>query len=155
MLEVTAEKPGNVNFTSSFEGTRPEHFLASAVAAGPTFQEAAYLGTSVAEKRFEVSKVGLGQLIKDCAVDVKAWQKGGNTILGTVMLFVPIAVAAGMTPMNKGYILDFSKMRKNIDLTVKSTNAWDSVYLYEAVGIASPSGLGDAPDLDVTDPTSK
>ena len=98
MLEVSAEKPGNVSFTSSFEGTRVEHFLASAVAAGPTFQEAAYLGTSVAEKRLEVGKVGLGQLIKDCAVDVNAWQKGGNTILGTVMLFVPIAVAAGMTP---------------------------------------------------------
>ena len=155
MLEVTAEKPGNVNFTSSFEGTRVEHFLASAVAAGPTFQEAAYLGTSVAEKRLDVGKVGLGELIKDCAVDVNAWQKGGNTILGTVMLLVPIAVAAGMTPMKKGYVLDFSKLRKNIDLAVKSTTAWDSVHLYEAVDIANPSGLGDAPDLDVNDPASK
>src|SRR5665647_296820 len=68
MLEVSAQKPGNVSFNSSFEKTRVEHFLASAVAAGPTFQEAAYLGTSVAEKRLEVGKVGLGQLIKDCAV---------------------------------------------------------------------------------------
>ena len=155
MLEVSAEKPGNVSFTSSFEGTRVEHFLASAVAAGPTFQEAAYLGTSVAEKRLEVGEVGLGGLIKDCALDVNAWQKGGNTILGTVMLFVPIAVAAGMTPMNEDYGLDFSVLRKNIDLAVKSTTAWDSVHLYEAVDIASPSGLGDAPDLDVTDPASK
>jgi triphosphoribosyl-dephospho-CoA synthase len=155
MLEVSAEKPGNVSFTSSFEGTRAEHFLASAVAAGPTFQEAAYLGTAVAEKRLEIGKVGLGQLIKDCAEDVNSWQKGGNTILGTVMLLVPIAVAAGMTPMKKGYVLDFSKMRKNIDLAVKSTTAWDSVHLYEAVDIANPSGLGDAPDLDITDPASK
>jgi triphosphoribosyl-dephospho-CoA synthase len=155
MLEVSAQKPGNVSFTSSFEGTRVEHFLASAVAAGPTFQEAVYLGTSVAEKRLEVGKVGLGQLIRACAVDVNAWQKGGNTILGTVMLFVPIAVAAGMTPAKGDYVLDFSKMRKNIDLVVKSTTAWDSVHLYEAVDIASPSGLGDAPDLDVTDPASK
>ena len=155
MLEVTAEKPGNVSFTSSFEGTRAEHFLASAVAAGPTFQEAASLGTAVAEGRLEVGKVGLGQLIKDCAEDVNAWQKGGNTILGTVMLLVPIAVAAGMTPTKKGYVLDFAKMRKNIDLAVKSTTAWDSVHLYEAVDIANPSGLGDAPDLDVTDPASK
>ena len=31
----------------------------------------------------------------------------------------------------------------------------DSVHLYEAVGIANPSGLNDAPDLDVTDPHSK
>jgi triphosphoribosyl-dephospho-CoA synthase len=155
MLEVSAQKPGNVNFTSSFEKTRVEHFLASAVAAGSSFQEAAYLGTSVAEKRLEVGEVGLGQLIKDCAVDVNGWQRGGNTILGTVMLFVPIAVAAGMTPMTEDYVLDFSKMRKNIDSAVKSTTAWDSVHLYEAVDVASPSGLGDAPDLDVTDPASK
>lgn len=155
MLEVSAEKPGNVNFTSSFEGTRVEHFLASAVATGPSFQEAAYRGTSVAENRLEIGKVGLGQLIKSCAIDINAWQKGGNTILGTVMLFVPIAVAAGMTPTKEDYVLDFSVLRKNIDLAVKSTTAWDSVHLYEAVDIASPSGLGDAPDLDVTDPASK
>src|ERR1039458_9463503 len=98
MLEVSSQKPGNVSFTASFEKTRVEHFLASAVAAGPTFQEAAYLGTSVAEKRLEVGEVGLGELIRDCAVDVNALQRGGNTILGTVMLFVPIAAAAGMTP---------------------------------------------------------
>ena len=155
MLEVSTQKPGNVSFTSSFEGTRVEHFLASAVAAGSTFQEATYLGTSVAEGRLGVGEVGLGGLIKDCALDVNAWQKGGNTILGTVMLFVPIAVAAGMTPMTEGYGIDFSVLRKNIDLSVKATTAWDSVHLYEAVDIASPSGLGDAPDLDVTDPASK
>jgi triphosphoribosyl-dephospho-CoA synthase len=155
MLEVSAQKPGNISFTSSFEKTRVEHFLASAIAAGPTFQEAAYLGTSVAEKRLEVGKVGLGQLIKDCAVDVNAWQRGGNTILGTVMLFVPTAVAAGMTPTKEDYVLDFSLLRKNIDSVVKSTTSWDSVHLYEAVGIANPSGLNDAPDLDVTNPASK
>ena len=155
LLEVSAEKPGNVNFASSFEGTSVEHFLASAVAAGSSFQEAAYRGSLVAEKRLEVGKVGLGQLIKTCVADINAWQKGGNTILGTVMLFVPIAVAAGMTSTTKDYVLDFSLLRKNIDLIVKSTTAWDSVHLYEAVDIAGPSGLGGAPDLDVTDPTSK
>ena len=50
---------------------------------------------------------------------------------------------------------DFSVLRKNIDLVVKSTTACDSVHLYEAVDIANPSGLNDAPDLDVTDPNSK
>jgi triphosphoribosyl-dephospho-CoA synthase len=155
MLEVSAKKPGNVSFTSSFKKTRVEHFLASSVAAGPTFQEAAYLGTSVAEKRLEVGNVGLGALIRDCTADVNAWQKGGNTILGTVMLFVPIAVAASITSMKQDYVLDFSKLRKNIDLVVKSTTPWDSVHLYEAIGIANPSGLGGAPDLDVTSPASK
>jgi triphosphoribosyl-dephospho-CoA synthase len=155
LLEVSAEKPGNVNLTSGFEGTTCQHFLASAVAAGPSFQEAAYRGTLVAEKKLGIVEVGLGQLIKTCASDVNAWQRGGNTILGTIMLFAPIAVAAGMTPTNKNYAFDFSVLRKNIDLVVKSTTAWDSVHLYEAVDIVSPSGLNEAPDLDVTDPGSK
>jgi triphosphoribosyl-dephospho-CoA synthase len=71
------------------------------------------------------------------------------------MLFMPVAVAAGMTPTKKNYAFDFSLLRKNIDLAVKSTTALDSVHLYEAVDIANPSGLNDAPDLDVTDPRSK
>ena len=155
LLEVTAEKPGNVNLASSFEGTRCEHFLASAVGAGPSFQEAANRGILVAENKLGISEVGLGQLIKTCAADVNAWQRGGNTILGTIMLFAPIAVAAGMTPTNENYAFDFSVLRKKIDLTVKSTTALDSVHLYEAVGIANPGGLNGAPDLDVTDPHSK
>lgn len=155
LLEVSAEKPGNVSFKSGFRGTRIEHFLASAVAAGLALQEAAFRGTLVKENKLELAEVGMGQLVKTCVTDVNAWQKGGNTILGTIMLFIPIAVAAGMTPNKKKYSLDFSLLRKNIDLAVKSTTALDSVHLYEAVNIASPSGLNDAPDLDVTDPRSK
>jgi triphosphoribosyl-dephospho-CoA synthase len=155
MLEVSAEKPGNVNFASDFMGTRVEHFLASAVAAGPTFQEAAYRGTSVAEKKISVGKAGLGELIKSCTVEVNAWQRGGNTILGTAMLFMPIAVAAGMAPTKKNVEFNFSDLRRNIDTVVKSTTAWDAVHLYEAVNSANPSGLNDAPDLDVSDLRSK
>ena len=49
LFEVTANKPGNVNPTVGFEGTRVEHFLASAVAAAPSFEEAAKRGTAVAD----------------------------------------------------------------------------------------------------------
>ncbi len=155
LLEVSVDKPGNVSLTSSFEGTTVQHFLASAIAAGPAFQQAVCLGTLVAENKLKISNVGLGQLIKTCISSVNSWQSGGNTILGTIMLFTPIAVAAGMSPHDKKYIFDFSILRKNIDLAVKSTTALDSVHLYEAVDIASPSGLNEAPDLDVTDPRSK
>jgi triphosphoribosyl-dephospho-CoA synthase len=155
LLEVSAEKPGNVSFTTGFEETTCRHFLASAIAAGSSFQEAASRGKRVAENKLVIREVGLGQLIKTCASDVNDWQKGGNTILGTIMLFMPIAVAAGMTPTKKDYQMDFSLLRRNIDLTVKSTTALDSVHLYEAVDIANPSGLNNAPDLDVTDPHSK
>jgi len=58
LLEVSSQKPGNVSFAASFEKTRVEHFLASSVAASSSFQEAAYLGTAVAEKRLDVGKAG-------------------------------------------------------------------------------------------------
>ncbi len=155
LLEVSASKPGNVTPTASFEGTRIEHFLASAVAAESSFEEAARRGTAVSENKLNISEVGIGKIIKECAVDINAWQKGGNTLLGIVMLFVPIAVAAGMTPTGENFSFDFQRLRANLRLTVESTTAEDAVSLYEAIDVAKPSGLGDAPDLDVTDPASK
>jgi triphosphoribosyl-dephospho-CoA synthase len=155
LLEVTAAKPGNVNLTRGFEGTRIEHFLASVVAAEFWFEEAARRGIAVSEKKLSVSDVGMGQIMKKCAADVNAWQKGGNTLLGTVMLFVPIAVAAGMTPTEENFDFEFPRLRENLRLAVESTTAEDAVRLYEAIDVAKPSGLGGAPDLDVTDPASK
>ena len=155
LLEVTASKPGNVTPTASFAGTRFEHFLASAVAAESWFEEAARRGTAVLENKLRVSDVGMGQIIKDCAAAINEWQKGGNTLLGTVMLFVPIAVAAGMTPTEENFGFDFLLLRENLRLAVESTTAEDAVRLYEAIDVAKPSGLGEAPDLDVTDPASK
>jgi len=155
LLEVSAAKPGNVNLTTGFEGTRVEHFLASAVAAESWFEEAARRGIAVPENKLRVSDVGMGRIMKKCAADINAWQKGGNTLLGTVMLFVPIAVAAGMTLTEKNFGFEFPKLRENLRLAVESTTAKDAVHLYEAIDVAKPSGLGGAPDLDVTDPASK
>lgn len=155
LFEVSANKPGNVSFVVGFEGTRVEHFLSSAVAAAPSFEEAARRGIAVANGKLSISDVGMGQLMKDCVADIDAWQKGGNTLLGTVMLFIPIAVAAGMTPMKGDSDFDLQRLRENIKLAVESTTAEDAVHLYDAIGIAKPSGLNGAPDLDVKDSRSK
>ena len=154
LFEVSANKPGNVNFVVGFEGTRVEHFLASAVAAAPSFKEAARRGCLVANGKLGVGEVGMGGLIRQCVADIDAWQKGGNTLLGTIILFMPIAVAAGMTPM-KGGVFDIAHLRRNVKLAVESTTAEDAVNLYEAIDIAKPSGLNGAPDLDVRDTRSK
>ncbi len=155
LLEVSADKPGNVNFNASFEGTRKEHFLASAVAAGPSFQEAAERGIQIAQGERQISEAGLGELVKLGVKDVMEWQRGGNTILGTVMLFAPIAVAAGMTSTDDKFKMDFTVLRKNIDAVIKASTAVDSVNLYEAIDVAMPAGLNQAPDLSVSDPKSK
>ena len=155
LLEVSADKPGNVNLNSSFEGTTCQHFLASAVASGPSFQEAAYRGMLVAAGKLDIDAVELGDLIKTCTKEVNDWQRGGNTILGTIILLMPMAVAAGITPDKKLCGPDLTVLRRNIELTVKSTSAWDSVHLYEAIALANPSGLNKASDLDVNDSHSR
>lgn len=155
ILEVSADKPGNVNLVTDFEGTKVEHFLASSIAAGPSFQEAAYRGIEISQNKRELSKAGLGELIKFGIADINEWQRGGNTLLGTIMLFAPLAVAAGMTPTNDKNIPSFALLRKNMDLVIKASTAEDSVAVYEAIDIAKPSGLNAAPDLSVKDPNSK
>ncbi|HLE75435.1 MAG TPA: triphosphoribosyl-dephospho-CoA synthase [Candidatus Bathyarchaeia archaeon] len=155
LLEVSADKPGNVNFAVGFEGTRIEHFLASAVAAAPSFEEVANRGIAVSNNKLCISEVSLGQIIKKCVADINAWQKGGNTLLGTVILFAPLAVAAGMTPTKGNFAFEIPRLRENAKLAVESTTPEDAVNLYEAIDIAKPSGLNGAPDLDVHDPHSK
>jgi triphosphoribosyl-dephospho-CoA synthase len=155
LLEVSANKPGNVTFVTSFEGTRVEHFLASAVAVAPWFEEAARRGIVVSDKMLSIRDVGMGQIIRECAADINLWQTGGNTLLGTVMLLVPISVAAGITPTRENFDFDLVRLRENLKSAVESTTAEDAVHLYEAIDIAKPSGLNEASDLDVKDPASK
>lgn len=153
LLEVSADKPGNVNLIVGFEGTSHMHFLASAVAAAPFFRAAAERGLAVSRGEISLNKVGVGQLIRGCVAGIAGWQRGGNTLLGTVLLFTPLAVAAGMTPMEKG-VFELSKLRRSLKMVVEATTPEDAVAVYEAVKIAKPSGLGKAPDLDVNDPAS-
>jgi len=153
LFEVSADKPGNVNLTTGFEGTHYEHFLASAVAATPWFELAAERGIAVSRKEISVNNVLVGQIIRNCVWDIDSWQHGGNTLLGTVILLSPIAVAAGMTSVVKENF-EIQQLRKNLKCITESTLPEDAVNVYEAIKIANPSGLGKAPDLDLNDSNS-
>jgi triphosphoribosyl-dephospho-CoA synthase len=152
LLEASAHKPGNVSVVTDFEETRYEHFLASAVAASSSFESAAQRGIAVSQGKLDPSDVGVGRLIKICVADINAWQHGGNTLLGTVILLSPMAIAAGMTTGRE--TLDLSGFRKNLKVVIESTTPEDAVDVYEAIKIANPSGLGEAPNLDVNDPNA-
>ena len=152
LLEVSAyPKPGNVHRTADFPETRYEHFLASAVAVAPSFRKAAEQGTKVSEEKITPSAVGIGKIIKD-AVDRMRWsQSGGNTLLGAIILLVPIAAAAGMISNS----FSLSKLRGNIKVVVESTTPEDAVAVYDAIALLKPGGLNKVKKLDVTDPESK
>jgi triphosphoribosyl-dephospho-CoA synthase len=153
LLEASAHKPGNVSVVTDFENTRYEHFLASAVAAASSFETGARRGIAVSEGKIDVTEVGVGKIIRNCIVDIAAWQHGGNTLLGTIILLSPMAVAAGMVFKDAGFAV--GDLRRNLKLVTSSTTPKDAVDVYDAIEIASPSGLGKAPDLDVNDPASK
>ncbi|MFQ6087246.1 MAG: triphosphoribosyl-dephospho-CoA synthase [Candidatus Bathyarchaeia archaeon] len=154
LLEVSAyPKPGNVHRTADFQETRYEHFLASAVALAPSFRDAAQEGVLASQGKISVDELEMGKIIKEAVRQVKTWQSGGNTLLGTIILVTPIAAAAGITLNKKPFSI--SKLRKNIKLVVESTTPMDAVNVYDAISIAKPGGLGKAPKLDVADPSSK
>lgn len=155
LLEISAyPKPGNVHRTFNFQGTVYEHFLASAVALMPHFEVAAGQGVKIFEKNASLSKVGVGGIIKEAVADINAWQHGGNTLLGSVILLIPIAVAAGLTlAQNSSFSVD--RLRGNLKRVVKATKAEDAVNLYEAISLAQPGGLGKSPQLDVTNLKSR
>jgi triphosphoribosyl-dephospho-CoA synthase len=151
-MEASAHKPGNVSVVTNFENTRYEHFLASAVAVRPSFEYAAGQGIVVHEGKIRAADVGVGQIIRNCVMNIESWQHGGNTLLGTVILLVPIAVAGGMAPAEGDF--EISELRRNVKIVVESTTPEDAVNVYDAMKIARPSGLGKAPTLDINDPMS-
>jgi len=154
LLEVSAyPKPGNVHRTADFEGTRYEHFLASAVALGPHFRNVAKQGVAVHRGKVGLDRVGVGEIIKEAVEDVAFWQQGGNTVLGSIILLVPVSVAAGITLAEDKFSI--LSLRRNIKSVVESTTPEDAVNVYEAIGIAQPGGLGKAARFDVTDATSR
>jgi triphosphoribosyl-dephospho-CoA synthase len=155
LFEVTSSKPGNVNLVAEFEDTKIEHFLASAVGASATFEKGAANGIAISNEKLNIENANAGELIKKCVIDINSWQNGGNTLLGTVMLFVPLAIAAGMTEVSLKDKFNLQMIRKNLKLVVESTTALDAVNTYEAIDIAKPSGLNQAPDLDVNSKKSK
>lgn len=155
LLEVSAyPKPGNVHRTTDFKETRYEHFLASAVAVASPFRHAAEKGTSVQTGKISLNEVEVGKNIKEACENVSTWQHGGNTILGSIILLAPMAVAAGLT-YAENKLFDIIRFRRNLKSVVESTTPKDAVNVYDAIAVAKPGGLGKAPKLDVTEAASK
>jgi len=155
LLEISAyPKPGNVHRTSDFRETTYEHFLASAVALTPHFVYAAAQGANVSERNASLRKAGVGGIIKEAVADINAWQHGGNTLLGSVILLIPMATAAGLT-LSDSTSFSIGSLRRNLKRFVKATSADDAVNLYDAIALAQPGGLGKSPQLDVTDVKSR
>ncbi len=155
LLEVSAyPKPGNVHRTANFQETRFEHFLASTVALTPHFRKAAEQGVKVAQKKVTWSQVGVGKIIKNAVIDVDAWQHGGNTLLGSIILLSPMATAAGFA-LAENASFSIERFRGKLNSVVQFTTVEDALNVYYAIALARPGGMGKSPQLDVTDARSR
>lgn len=145
LLEASAPKPGNVSPGRHFSDVRYEHFLASAAAIGGAFAGAG--GREV------------GETILIAAQATSRWTRS-NTNLGIVLLLAPLAKAASVAGRPEGRPLPGSSresaekgrsLRESLHDVLNRTTVDDARNVFAAIRLASPGGLGEAPDQDVAD----
>lgn len=130
ILEASAPKPGNVSPGRPFRDMRYEDFVASAIAAGPALGRAAGRG--------------VGETILEAVQATRRWTDA-NTNLGIILLFAPLARAAGECEPGA----DPSVLRTAVARVLASTTVADARSVYAAIRSARPGGLGAATDQDV------
>lgn len=128
LLEANAEKPGNVTRRAKFRDARFEDYVASAVAIGPAFQDAA--------------RAAVGETVVRAVRDTRRFVRT-NTNLGIVLLLAPLAKAAGAEAAGG--------LRTETARVLSGLTVGDAGMVYEAIRLAAPSGLGEVERHDVSD----
>jgi len=168
LLEVSGyPKPGNVHRTRDFPDLRYEHFLAGSVAMGEPLRITAEEGIGVGKGNLKRADIGLGGRIREGIEAIESSHLGGNTHLGTVLLFVPLSAVGGKV-LSGGEDWNVDSLREEFRLTMKATSSEDSLEVYDGIRIAlgiegeqmeadSTSWLGgaDRTDMSVTDPATR
>lgn len=152
VLEVAGwPKPGNVHRTADFIDTRFEHFMAGAIAIGPSVRDVARRGIRAAQGKLHISEIRIGKYVKNAVSEVRQSHEGGNTHLGISLLFIPLAASAGMTHSKMRKVEPFP-LRENVMNIMKATTSQDAIDAYDAINLATSAALGQldgepAPDL--------
>lgn len=147
LLEVAAQKPGNVGRYMDFRDTRFEHFLASAVAIEGPIRLAAVRGYRAGKGSIDLGAVGIGGLIEGAVDESRRWHRGKNTNLGIAMLLVPLSAACGFGIARRE--TGNEALRRHADALMKATTYEDTLGLYRAIRSLEPSWLGKVARLDV------
>jgi triphosphoribosyl-dephospho-CoA synthase len=146
LLEASAPKPGNVSPGRRFKDVGYEHFLASAAAIGAPL-------SGVADRP-------IGETILLAARATSNWTRS-NTNLGIVLLLTPLARAASelgpdaTRPGGAGRAEEVRPEGRSLPDAVRDvlqrTTVEDARNVFAAIRLASPGGLGDAPEQNVAD----
>jgi len=125
LLEVTAEKPGNVTPFKGLNDMDYLDFLLSAVAIAPALKSARY--------------ESVGNLILKAVKDTHRFTPK-NTNLGIILLFAPIA---------KAYFIK-GDLRSSLHAVLSNLTVEDAQKAYEAIRIAQPGGMGKVEKYDIS-----
>jgi triphosphoribosyl-dephospho-CoA synthase len=130
LLEVSSPKPGNVNRLFGFSDTDYRHFLASASLMARSLHMSASRGVELAEGKLKPSEINIGDLIHQSALDTFTGLNRRNTILGTILLYIPLIVATSATITQEK---SFSKegVQKWLERITKNTSVEDTLNLYK------------------------
>jgi triphosphoribosyl-dephospho-CoA synthase len=124
VLEVSAEKPGNITPSHDFHDTSYEDMLRSAIAAGPELARAG-------ERR-------VGETILE-VMEASRRVAPANTNLGIALLIAPLAKAA----------LDGGPLRARLGATLRALDLADARAAYAAIRLAGAGGLHERVEHDV------
>ncbi len=127
-MDVAAFKPGNVSLESPGHGMTADDFLASAVAAAPHVTDPA---------------LGMGERIYR-AIEATREAVGCNTNLGIVLLTVPLIHAAQ-------HRMPGDTLARQLQDSLAALTRKDAEWVYRAIRLAAPGGLGESPRHDVRD----
>ncbi len=132
LIELSSSpKPGNVDRCHDFPDISFHHFLVSAVSAYPVFRAAA------------LGKGSVGSLILDGVKAWNDWNIGSNTHFGSLVLLIPLAIAAGKP----------GPLRNELVGVLKGTSANDAVDFYQAFNIAG-ARVTEVDEFSLKDPDS-
>ncbi len=131
LLEASSPKPGNVNREFGFSDTDYRHFLASAALMARGLYIGALRGAVLADGEIEPSDVHIGELIHLCAQDTFTGINRRNTILGTILLYVPLVVATSAVLVQEKRYSIRSLQRWLRDI-IENTSVNDTLDLYKA-----------------------
>jgi triphosphoribosyl-dephospho-CoA synthase len=130
-LDVETDKPGNVSVASAGHGMTASLFIASAEAAAePLFAPRERVGARILEAVRRTREVA-----------------GCNTNLGIVLLAAPLAAALDDLPAP----ISASAWHAATQRVLARLDLEDARLAYEAIALANPGGLGDAPEQSVHD----
>lgn len=142
-LEVSGTpKPGNIHRQRDFPETTYEQFLAGSIAIGIEVENCTKRAIYASKGKIEVSSIGIGLRLLKAIQRIKSMHKGGNTHLGTLLLFLPISAGVGLMIGKEGY-LRIKIVRKYVGICTKATSVKDAVFAYKAILEANMGGLGE------------